>query len=84
MSVFIESTVKPSDIDRPAPRRRLKRYTPPPPPLIRMYEVEVLQGADSRTSFPWWGPYDINEGCLTIIKEVKEEGFVPVTIGWED
>jgi hypothetical protein len=79
MSISIESTVTHIPT-RPLPRRRLKRYVPPPKPKMRKYIVEVKRGAGSTSRFPWWGPLDI----ANLIRELQDEGFHPVQMWFDE
>ena len=78
--VTVNSTV-PSDYspERPPKRRYVRKFVPPPEPLMTKYSVEIKQGADTLKVIPWWGPLNANE----LFDEIHDEGLVPTQCWYE-
>lgn len=47
---------------------------------IRMYEVEVLRGADTTEVMRYWGPTDEEK----LVNELYNEGLHAIAYSWDD
>ena len=67
---------------RPMARKRTHQYVPPPPPMMRMYKVEIRQGADTTKTIPWWGPINDDDIPVMFAEMELKHGLLAVQCWW--